>query len=253
MPSSPLLISGLALGLTLAGLASPAAGAPPPARAHQSPAPSARHGAGALKSALSAKPITVNAASVDVDYKTHTVLYRQVVISQGNIVVRADRARTTMGQDQRNSRWTLQGNVRIQAPPRGSLSADRAVVSVLGSRITRATVSGNPAQFTQQSRAGKSARGHAEQIVYDLDKGTVQLSGNAWLSDGRNQMSAPVLTYDVLKDRIMGRSLGNGGRVHITIRPQRPRSGKKALEGKLPPATRPPKPIALEGRQGAAD
>ncbi len=189
---------------------------------------------------------------MDVNYKAHTVVYRQVVISQGNIVVRADRARTTMGQDQRNSQWTLQGNVRIQAPPRGSLSADRAVVNVLGSRITRATVSGNPAQFAQQRKTGKPARGHAEQIVYDLNKGTVQLSGNAWLSDGRNQMSAPVLTYDLLKDRLKGSSPGNGGRVHITITPQALPAGKKALESKRPPAP-PAKQTRPRTRQGASD
>ena len=251
MPSSPLLISGLALGLTLLGLARPAAGASPPAPAHQQPGPSSRHGASARPPALSTKPITVNAASVDVNYKAHTVVYRQVVISQGNIVVRADRARTIMGQDQQNSQWTLQGHVRIQAPPRGSLSADRAVVNVLGSRITRATVSGSPAQFMQQSKTGKPAQGHAEQIVYDLNKGTVQLSGNAWLSDGRNQMSAPVLTYDVLKDRIKGSSPGNGGRVHITITPQALPPGKKALKSKLPPAPA-AKPIRPRARLGAS-
>ena len=189
---------------------------------------------------------------MDVNYKTRTVVYRQVVISQGNIIVRADRARTTMGQGQHNSQWTLQGNVHIQAPPRGSLSAERAVVSVLGSRITRATVSGNPAQFTQQSKAGKPAQGHAEQIVYDLNKGTVQLSGDAWLSDGRNQMSAPMLTYDVLKERIKGSSPGNGGRVHITITPRAPPSGKKALMRKLPPAPS-PKPTPPRRHQGASD
>jgi lipopolysaccharide transport protein LptA len=251
MPSSAHLVSGLALGLALAGLATPAAGAAPPARAPQPPSPAVRHGGGALASALSAKPITVNAASVDVNYRTHTVVYRQVVISQGNIVVRANRARTTMGRNQRNSRWTLQGNVHIHAPPHGSLSADRAVVDVLGSRITQATVSGNPAQFTQRSKAGKPAQGHADRIVYDLDKGTVRLSGNAWLSDGRNQMSAAVLTYSMLKDRIQGGGAGHVGRVHITITPRALPSGKEALKRK-PRPTRPPEPPRPHSRHGAS-
>lgn len=244
MPPSPPLISALVLGLAVPGLATRAAGTPPPAAAHQPPAPSARRPAGTAVPALSGKPITVNAASVEVNYKAHSAVYRQVVISQGNIVVRADQARTTMGQNQQNSRWTLQGNVRIHAPPHGSLTADQAVISILGSRIMRATVTGNPAEFTQKSpESGKATQGHADQIVYDVKQGTVQLTQDAWLSDGRNQISGSLVTYNILKDRIEASSPGSGQRVHITITPQAPPSGKKALKNKLQPphpgATRP--------------
>lgn len=225
------LISVLTAALVLAGSAT--AAPPPPAPASHPQTPPVRHAAGAFAPALTGKAITVNAASVEVNYKTHSVLYRKVVISQGKVVVRADRARTTMGKDRRNSQWTLQGDVQIQAPPRGSLDADRAVVNVLGSRITRAIVSGNPAQFRQQSRgSGKITQGHANQIVYDVTQGTVRLIDDAWLSDGRNQISGSLVTYNVLKDRIEAGSPGGAGRVHITITPQTAPSGKEALQRK---------------------
>lgn len=195
---------------------------------------------GARLPRLPEKPITVNAASVDVDYKTQTVVYRQVVISQGNIVVRADRARTTVGRTRQKSEWTLQGNVRIQAPPRGSLNADTAIVDVQDDHIVRATVTGKPARFTQQNAAGKLTQGHADQIVYDVNQGTVQLSDDAWLSDGRTEISSHLITYDVLKDRIEASSPGNGQRVHLTLTPQAPAAGKAA------PKTRPPAPRGAE-------
>lgn len=241
MPPLPPLISGLVLGLALPGITPHGAGTAPPAVSHQPPATSARRPAGTPAPALSGKPITVNAASVEVNYKTHSALYHRVVISQGNIVVRANKASTTMGKDQQNSRWTLEGNVRIHAPPRGSLTADQAVVNILGSRILRATVSGNPARFTQKSPAsGKITQGHANQIVYDVKQGTVQLVHDAWLSDGRNQISGSLVTYNVLKDRIEASSPGSGQRVHITITPQAAPSEKKALKNKLPPAPQAP-------------
>ncbi len=209
-------------------------------------------GSGPRLPTLSRQPIAINAASVEVDYKTRTATYRQVVIAQGNVVVRADRARTTVGQTRQRSEWTLHGNVRIQAPPRGSLDADSATVDVQDSRIIRATVSGTPAQFTQQSAAGGLTQGHADRIVYDVSRGTVQLRHDAWLSDGRNEISGPLLTYDVLKDRIEASAPGSGERVHLTITPRAP-SPRKAAPGSKLPARRDPEPAKSQGRSGDSD
>ncbi len=194
-----------------------------------------RAGPGAVKlPTLSREPIKVNAASVDVDYKTQTVVYRKVLITQGNILVRADRARTTVGQSRQQSQWTLKGNVHIQAPPHGSLDADTAIVGVEDNRITRATVTGKPAEFTQQREDGKVTQGHADQITYDVTRGTVQLSDDAWLSDGRNEISSKLITYDVLKDRIQASSPGSGQRVHLTLTPQAPKPKPPGAPGPGP-------------------
>jgi hypothetical protein len=101
---------------------------------------------GAATAAAAGNPqaqITLDAASSVVNGKTGTVSFigtasRPVVLSQGNTRVRADRANTTcLKQEQpgaaavtrcANSRWTFQGNVQIEAPPRGSFgtTASRA-------------------------------------------------------------------------------------------------------------------------------
>src|SRR5579862_6785977 len=131
--------------------------------------------------------ISLDAASSEVNYKTGTVDFigspsRPVVLSQGNTRVRADRANTTCLKQGTaavaqcaNSRWTFQGNVEIDAPPRGNLRSDQAIVEVRDNRIARATVIGNPAEFEQQrADAMGVTRGHADQIVYDVSEGTVR-------------------------------------------------------------------------------
>ena len=242
MPSSPHRARRLLLGLALAGIGAAVAQPAVHTAAGRATGPAA-----AKLPTLSRQPITVNAASVDVDYKTQTVVYQKVLITQGNIVVRADRARTTVGQSRQQSQWPLKGNVHIQAPPHGTLNADTAIVGVEDNRITRATVTGKPAEFTQQTEGGKVTQGHADQITYDVDRGTVQLSDDAWLSDGRNEISSNLITYDVLKDRIQASSPGSGQRVHLTLTPPSPGTGTKAPKPK-PPATPGPRPPQPHGR-----
>jgi lipopolysaccharide transport protein LptA len=187
---------------------------------------------------LSSKlPITVDAASSDVDYKTHTYTFEKVVISQGALRVQADHARAT-GLDFANSHWTFDGHVRIDAEPRGNLRSDQAVVEFRENRIARATVTGKPAEFEQpRADSQQLARGHADEIVYDVSDGTVRLSNDAWLSDGQNEISGPLLVYNIRAQRVQaGASAGTDERVHITIAPQ----GMPGAKGKSePPAPRP--------------
>lgn len=242
----------------IAFAAAPPAPAQPPAPAKTAPAakaPSGRRTPSSARTASGAKPApaspatkakaafqgtyTFDAASSEIDYKAHSGSFKQITISEGKITVRADRAHAT-GLGQPSGQWTLTGNVRIHAPPHGNLTSDQAVVDILNNHITQATVTGNPAQFTQLGIApGKVAEGHADQILYDIATGTVQLRKHAWLSDGRNQFSAPQLVYNILKDRIEATSRGPGERVHITITPRRtPGTGKKSATP--PAAPRPP-------------
>ena len=186
---------------------------------------------------LSSKlPITVDAASSDVDYKTHLYTFEKVVISQGALRVQADHARAT-GLDFANSHWTFDGHVRIDAEPRGNLRSDQAVVEFRDNRIARATVTGKPAEFEQpRADSQQLARGHADEIVYDVSEGTVRLSTDAWLSDGQNEISGPLLVYNIRAQRVQaGASAGTDERVHITIAPQ----GTPGAKGKSePPAPR---------------
>ena len=189
----------------------------------------------AVRQPLSLNPqqkINVDAASQQLDYKTNTVVFRQIVVSQGATRVRADHASAT-GLNFENSRWTFQGNVQIDAPPRGSLHSEQATVEFRDNRIAGVTITGNPAQFEQQRADDLGMeKGHADQIVYDVDQGTVLLTKDAWISDGRNEMSAPSISYSIREQKVLATSSGANQGVHITItpraapKPARPRDDK---------------------------
>jgi len=205
------------------------------------PMPAAAASAAAARPAH-AVPITVDAASSEVDYRTNMVVFSQVVISQGAMRVQADHAHAS-GLNFANSRWTFDGHVRIDAAPSGSLRSDQAVVEFRDNRILRATANGKPAEFEQpRGDSQQMARGHADEIVYDVSEGTVRLSNDAWLSDGVNEISGPLLVYNIRAQRVQAATQpGSDQRVHITISPQSAPptpAGKPHNEpGKPPPPT----------------
>jgi lipopolysaccharide transport protein LptA len=172
------------------------------------------------------------------------VVFSQVVISQGAMRVQADHAHAS-GLNFTNSRWTFEGHVRIDAAPSGSLRSDQAIVEFRDNRLARATATGKPAEFEQpRGESQPMARGHADQIVYDVTDGTVRLSSDAWLSDGLNEISGPLLVYNIRAQRVQAATQpGSDQRVHITITPQSTPAapaGKPHNEpGKPPPSSNP--------------
>jgi lipopolysaccharide transport protein LptA len=182
------------------------------------------------------QPITVDAASTEVDYRTNTVVFSEVVISQGATRVQADHAHAT-GLNFANSRWTFEGKVRIDAEQHGNLRSDQATVDFRNNRIARATITGKPAEFEQKrADSEQMARGHADEIVYDLSDGTVRLSNEAWLSDGQNEISGPLLVYNVRAQRVQAAAApGTDQRVHIRIEPRGVPGPDKTEPAKPPP------------------
>jgi lipopolysaccharide transport protein LptA len=182
------------------------------------------------------QPITVDAASTEVDYRTNTVVFSEVVISQGATRVQADHAHAT-GLNFANSRWTFEGKVRIDAEQHGNLRSDQATVDFRNNRIARATITGKPAEFEQKRADSEQiARGHADEIVYDLSDGTVRLSNEAWLSDGQNEISGPLLVYNVRAQRVQAAAApGTDQRVHIRIEPRGVPGPGKTEPAKPPP------------------
>jgi lipopolysaccharide transport protein LptA len=166
------------------------------------------------------QPVTVDAESSDFDYKSSRLVFNRVKITQGDIVVEAERA-TATGLDFIDSRWQLEGTVRITATD-GTLSSDTATVNFGNNRVTRAEIVGSPAEFTKTS-AKQTARGHAGRILYEVEAGTIRLSGDAWLTDGRNEISGQTLVYSMREERVVATADEQGSeRVRIVINPKSP-------------------------------
>jgi lipopolysaccharide transport protein LptA len=163
--------------------------------------------------------ISLDAQSSELDYKNNNLIFRKVRITQGNMSVAADQAQAT-GLDFENSRWVFRGNVKITMD-QGQLTSDEAEITFAKKLLSKAVVKGNPAVFEQRiAKTGKLAQGHAEIIDYDVTKGVVHLSKNAWLSDGQNEIRGESLKYNVLAQSIVAEASEQGSqRVHIIITP----------------------------------
>jgi lipopolysaccharide transport protein LptA len=163
--------------------------------------------------------IVLDAAYLEMDLKTNNVIYHKVHISQGNMSVFADQGQGT-GLDFDNSHWVFRGNVKITME-QGQLTSDEADLIFAKKLLSKATVNGRPAAFEQRmAKTGKLAQGRAESIDYDVSKGVVHLSKNAWLSDGATEIRGESLKYNVLAQNIIAESSEQGSqRVHIIITP----------------------------------
>lgn len=170
-----------------------------------------------------ARKLPIDVASSKVDYKGDTVVFQDVVITQGETKVQADRAHATGLDNFDNSHWTFEGNVRINGEQHGSLRSDQAVVEFRNKYISKATITGNPAEFEQKrTDTAEIARGHAREIVYNVNDGTVRLSNDAWLSDGHNEISGPELVYNIREQHVQAAAKpGSDDKVIIHIDPNK--------------------------------
>lgn len=185
-----------------------------------------------LPAGNSEQPINLEAASSDFDYKNNTLLFRRVRITQGGLEVTAQEARAT-GLEFENSEWSLQGDVKITVPG-GLLQSSEARVQFRNNEIVRASIKGAPAAFEQRLKdKDQVARGNAAAIEYDVKESTVRLTGNAWLSNGQNEIRGNTLVYDIGRERVQANpNEKDPDGVRITINP--PKKDAPRPEGQRP-------------------
>ncbi|HXS28959.1 MAG TPA: lipopolysaccharide transport periplasmic protein LptA [Steroidobacteraceae bacterium] len=166
-------------------------------------------------------PISLDADSGDINYRTHEATLKKVEISQGDLRVTADRADVS-GIDSDDSRWIFTGNVHITSEQLGMLQSDKATVQFHDNRLDTALVSGNPAEFEQtSSKSGVLARGHADSIEYTASMDTVRLTGSARLQYGETTTTAPVVVYNLRERKLQFAGAASGSRVHIIATPRK--------------------------------
>jgi lipopolysaccharide transport protein LptA len=173
-------------------------------------------------SPLGNAPIVVDATSSEANLAKGTGEFSGITVTQGAVKLTADRAHGSYPVDFKNSHWTFAGHVKlVDAARHGNLTADQAVVDFKNGRIQHATVTGRPAEFEQQRPdSGRLARGHADQIDYDINDGSLRLAKDAWVSDGQNEITGPLLVYNIRGQTMEAPSSPGGQRVHIVITPQ---------------------------------
>jgi lipopolysaccharide transport protein LptA len=166
-------------------------------------------------------PIQVKARSTDFDTQNNVLKFEAITITQGEVSITAERAVAT-GLEFQDSNWQFDGSVRIRMSE-SALASDTARVRFAGGEVASAAVTGNPATF-EQLRENEHAQGRANRIDYDLKRGTIELDGDAWLSDGKTEMTGGRLVYSTANQRVISREP-----VIITIQP-----GERAPEKPKP-------------------
>jgi lipopolysaccharide export system protein LptA len=170
-----------------------------------------------------ALPIDFSAQPVEIDYKNRSLTAHKVRISQGPLTLTADQGQangTGVESAFDDSRWVFRGAVKFTMN-KGTLNSDEAQVTFANKTLSKAVATGNPATFQQKiEKTDKTATGHADSIDYDVARGIVHLSKNAWLSDGQNEIRGESLKYNVLAQSIVAEAAEQGNqRVHIIITP----------------------------------
>ncbi len=167
-------------------------------------------------------PIQLEARSQDLDFQKGVLKFDAITITQGQVRITAEQAVAT-GLDFKDSNWEFSGTVRITMPE-STLASDTARVRFAAGEIASAVVTGGPATFTQK-REDEQAEGRANRIDYDLKRGTVEFTGDAWLKDARTELTSETLVYSTVTQRVV-----SDEPVVITIQPGEAAPGKPKPE-----------------------
>jgi lipopolysaccharide transport protein LptA len=199
------------------------------------------HAAGILPKATQ-QPIDVTAQFEEVDGKNKTIFLRKVRIAQGNMILTADTGQangTGVENAFDNSVWVFKGAVKVTMES-GSLTSDEAQVTFTNKVLSKAVVTGRPATFQQKiPKSEKTATGHADSIDYDVSKGLVRLTRDAYLNNGQVEVHGESLKYDIARQVSSAEAADQDSqRVHFVITPPPPKSSQPAPAP--PPASAPP-------------
>jgi lipopolysaccharide transport protein LptA len=189
--------------------------------------------------------ILLEAASSDFDRRGEKLLFRDVRIQQGDIVITAAEAETR-DLEFSSGEWEFRGNARIDGPM-GSIEADRATIGFSNHQLQFAVAEGAPARFARTMPGPEARRvdGTANRISYDLAQGELSLQGQARLTDGVREASGARLVYRIAEDRLIASADEEGTeRVRIVITPpeERPEEGEEEVENDEAPREPEPTP-----------
>ena len=166
-----------------------------------------------------ALPIDLDAAFSEFDRRNNRLIFRQMNIRQGALNIKADEA-TADPADFEKSVWVFVGNVSIE---NGGTQAncDRAELTFADNRLSKGALTGKPARFSQAGiRGNPPTTGRSQLIEYDLDAATIRLTTDAYLSDGRSEISGSKIAYD-LRREVVTAGGNQEGQVRMRITPQK--------------------------------
>jgi lipopolysaccharide export system protein LptA len=181
-------------------------------------------------------PIELEADSSEIDRKNNRLIFHNVEIRQGDLSIRADEAQGS-NLESAEAEWVFTGAVQITSAGT-RLDARQATLTFVGQRLRRARLEGTPVAF-EQTRANARAPtvGHAASVDYDFDAQILHLSGDAWLSEGQNEITGDSITYEIKAERVVAGAEEPGDRVRITIVPPPEQQQPEQKRPEQPPSS----------------
>jgi len=162
-------------------------------------------------------PITIDADSSEFDYQSSRLIFRGLRMDQAGLGIKADLAETDK-LDFNDGEWMFSGNVTVETDT-ATLQCDSALLTFVNHQLIAAVLTGGPARFQQRlEESDKINSGEANFIDYQLSSGTLELRESARFSDGANEISGELITYDLAARNLTAGS-GNSGPVKIVIEP----------------------------------
>ena len=164
-------------------------------------------------------PMDIDADNTTIDGKNSMIIFNGLRLTQGRVSIQADEGRATR-MELEDSTWHFTGNVIIDVGA-GHIECDAAELLFDEFRLKRAIVTGSPAIYDLR-RPGSEEITHAEsgRLDYDVDKGVIEFSDQATITEGGNQITSTVLVYNIAEQRINADSSGeDDDRVRITYTP----------------------------------
>lgn len=170
-------------------------------------------------------PISLDADSSEYDGKSTMVVFEGLRLSQGSIGIEADEGRASK-LDFKDSVWQLSGNVIIDVE-NGHIECDSADLTFADYKLVLATITGSPASFKmQRPNSPDPTYAEAGRLEYDLEKGIIEFSEDATITENGNQISSGYLVYNIKEQLINAQSGGEGDpKVRIVYTP------KEVVEG----------------------
>ena len=120
--------------------------------------------------------------------------------------------------DQNKNLAIYRGSVRME---QGTLvvTADTMTIELENKLVVRITAEGDRAHYQQQFKADQSmVNADAKTIVYYTQEDRVELTGNAYLTQDKNEFTGELINYNVREGKVDAQSNGQG-KVQVILQP----------------------------------
>lgn len=137
--------------------------------------------------------------------------------------------------DQNKSIAIYHGSVRMEQGTM-TVTGDKMTVELKDQLVVRITAEGDRAHYQQQVKADESiVFADAKRIVYFTQEERVELTGNAYLTQDKNEFTGELIKYNVREGKVDAQANGQG-KVQMILQP----AALKKQDQSEKPETQPP-------------